>query len=120
MKPIPARRERSFAPTDGLARMRVPFRGKWQLDKMIAVLRVLTATIIVVLAGVGGLSLAMPDAVTRLRRTFYVTTGITFKSLHNAEAACGAGYAVRNGKDPLYPTFKCFNKQEQPGARRAR
>jgi hypothetical protein len=120
MKPFPAQERRSFPQTGGRVRVRVPFHGKWELGKTIAALKVLTATFIVALAGVGGLSLVMPDAVTQLRRTFYVTTGITFRSLHNAEAACGAGYALRNRKDPSHPTFKCFNKQSQPGPRTAR
>ena len=90
------------------------------LGKMFAVLKVLTAAFITALAGVGCLSLVLPDAVTQLRRTFYITTGITFKSLHHAEAACGASYAVRDSKDPLHPAFKCYNKQDQPGPRKAR
>jgi hypothetical protein len=90
------------------------------LSKMFAVLKVLTATFIVALAGVGCLSLVMPDEVTLLRRTFYVTTGITFKSLHNAEAACGTSYAVRDTKDPSHPAFRCINKQGQPVPRKSR
>jgi hypothetical protein len=87
---------------------------------MFAVLKIVAAAVIAALAGVGCLSLVMPDAVTQLRRTFYATTGITFKSLHNAEAACGASYAVRDTKDPLHPAFRCFNKQDQAGPRKTR
>jgi hypothetical protein len=87
---------------------------------MLAVLKYLTATFVTGLAGVGCLALVMPDSVTMLRRTFYVTTGITFKSLQNAEAACGASYAVRDTKDAMHPAFRCFNKSEKPGPRKQR
>lgn len=119
MKPLPAQRRLSIASNGGL-RARVPFIGNWELGKTIAVLKILAATVIAALAGVGGLSLAMPDTVTLLRRTFYVTTGITFKSQHSAEAACGARNVARDGKDPLHPAFRCFNKQDQPGPRKTR
>jgi hypothetical protein len=95
-------------------------RRNWGWVKMLTVLKFLIATVIVGLAGVGGLALAMPDTVTLLRRTFYATTGITFKSLQNAEAACGASYAARDTKDPSHPAFRCFNKSDKSGPRKQR
>jgi hypothetical protein len=56
---------------------------------MLAVLKTVAATAIAALTMLGGLSLAMPDTRIALRRIFYARTGTTFKSIDDANAACG-------------------------------
>jgi hypothetical protein len=61
---------------------------------MLAVLKSVAATVIAALAMIGSLSLAMPDTRIALRRIFYARTGIAFKSIDDANAACGLGFVV--------------------------